>query len=108
LIEREVGLSMDIGRVVGQVVATVKQPGLQGRTLLLIVPIDLSDTDRNGGEGYVAADYVGAGLGEVVLVSRGSAARVDGGATEVPTDAAAVAIVDTVVVDNKTVFRKSG
>jgi microcompartment protein CcmK/EutM len=94
---------MDIGRVVGQVVATVKQPGLQGRTLLLVVPVDLADLDRDGGE-----DYVGAGPGEVVLVSRGSAARVDGSTSAVPTDAAAVAIVDTVVIDNKTVFRKSG
>jgi microcompartment protein CcmK/EutM len=108
LIDREVGLAMDIGRVVGQVVATVKQPGLQGRTLLLIVPVDLADVEKNGPERYVAADYVGAGLGEVVLVSRGSAARVDDSASAVPTDAAAVAIIDTVVVDNKTVFRKSG
>ncbi len=101
---------MDIGRVVGQVVATVKQAGLQGRTLLLIVPVDLTDVDRNGPETltYVATDYVGAGLGEVVLVSRGSAARVDDDTSAVPTDAAAVAIVDTVVVDNQTVFRKSG
>jgi ethanolamine utilization protein EutN len=101
---------MDIGRVVGQVVSTVKQAGLQGRTLLLITPVDLADADRNGPEDltYIAVDCVGAGLGEVVLVSRGSAARVDGATGAVPTDAAAVAIVDTVVVDNKTVFRKSG
>jgi microcompartment protein CcmK/EutM len=101
---------VEIGRVVGQVVATVKQAGLQGRTLLLIVPLDLADVDGDGERAatYVAADYVGAGIGEVVLVSRGSAARVDDATTGVPTDAAAVAIVDSVVVDNKTVFRKSG
>jgi microcompartment protein CcmK/EutM len=101
---------MDVGRVVGQVVATVKQAGLQGRTLLLIVPVDLGDVDGGGPEDltYVAADYVGAGLGEVVLVSRGSAARVDDVTVAVPTDAAIVAIIDTIVIDNKTVFRKSG
>ena len=101
---------MEIGRVVGQVVATVKQAGLQGRTLLLIVPLDPADVDGDGGPGatYAAADYVGAGLGEVVLVTRGSAARVDDTTTGVPTDAAAVAIVDSVVVHNKTVFNKSG
>ena len=96
--------------MVGQVVATVKQAGLQGRTMLLIVPLDLADVDGDepGDAAYVAADYVGAGLGEVVLTARGSAARVDDAATGVPTDAAVVAIVDSVVVDNKTVFRKSG
>ena len=101
---------MEIGRVAGQVVATVKQAGLQGRTLLLIAPLDLADVDGDGdgASTYVAADYVGAGLGEVVLVSRGSAARVDDATTGVPTDAAAVAIVDSIVVSNKTVFRKSG
>jgi microcompartment protein CcmK/EutM len=101
---------VEIGRVVGQVVATVKQAGLQGRTLLLIVPLDLGDVDGDGSSEatYVAADYVGAGIGEVVLVSRGSAARVDDATTGVPTDAAAVAIVDSVIVNNKTVFRKSG
>lgn len=101
---------MEIGRVVGQVVATVKQAGLQGRTLLLIVPLDLADVDGDDAHAgtYVAADYVGAGLGEVVLVTRGSAARVDDAATGVPADAAAVAIVDSIVVSNKTVFRKSG
>ena len=40
---------MEIGRVVGQVVATVKQAGLQGRTLLLIVPLDLADVDGEDG-----------------------------------------------------------
>jgi ethanolamine utilization protein EutN len=101
---------VEIGRVVGQVVATVKQAGLQGRTLLLIVPLDLADVDGDddGQATYVAADYVGAGLGEVVLLTRGSAARVDDATTGVPTDAAAVAIVDSIVVDSKTVFRKSG
>ena len=101
---------MDIGRVVGQVVSTVKQRGLQGRTLLLIAPVDLTDLDREDRvqATYVAADYVGAGLGEVVLVSRGSAARVEDDTSEVPADAAAVAIIDTIVLDSKTVFRKNG
>jgi microcompartment protein CcmK/EutM len=111
---------VEIGRVAGQVVATVKQAGLQGRTLILIVPLDLArvdgpqvnghgiDADGPDAATYVAADYVGAGIGEVVLVSRGSAARVDDATTGVPTDAAAVAIVDSVIVNNKTVFRKSG
>jgi microcompartment protein CcmK/EutM len=101
---------MDVGRVAGQVVATVKQTGFQGRTLLVIVPVVLGDVDREGPDEhtYVATDYVGAGLGEVVLVSRGSAARVEDSTLAVPTDAAVVAIIDSIVVENKTAYRKSG
>jgi microcompartment protein CcmK/EutM len=101
---------MDVGRVVGQVVATVKQAGFQGRSLLVIVPVGLADTDRDDSASstYVAADYVGAGLGEVVLISRGSAARVEDSTTTIPTDAAVVAIIDSIVVENETTYRKSG
>ncbi len=99
---------MEIGRVVGQVVATVKQLGLHGRTLLIVVPVDMDDVsrDRPAEHSYVAADYVGAGLGEVVLVAKGSAARVEGDTSAVPTDAAVVGIVDSVTISNETVFRK--
>lgn len=106
---------MELARVVGQVVATVKQPGLQSMKLLLLVPVSAQDDagdDDEAGAGwrrqFVAVDYTGAGQGEVVLVARGSAARVDGPATQVPTDAAVVAIVDSVVLHNKTTFSKSG
>jgi len=105
---------MELARVVGQVVATVKQPGLQSMKLLLLVPVSAQDDtgDDAAGAGwrrqFVAVDYTGAGQGEVVLVARGSAARVDGPATQVPTDAAVVAIVDSVVLHNKTTFSKSG
>lgn len=103
-------LPVDVGRVVGQVVATAKQRGLQGRSLLVVAPVDLDDVDGGvrGELTYVAADHLGAGNGEVVLVSRGGAARVEDGTGAVPTDAAIVAIVDTVVMDGRTVFRKSG
>jgi len=100
---------MEIGRVVGQVVATVKQAGLHGRTLLMVNPVDAEDPGRDdrGRAPFVAADYIGAGLGELVLVARGSAARVEGDTAGVPTDAAVVGIVDSVTISNQTVFRKS-
>lgn len=100
---------MEIGQVVGQVVATVKQPGLRGHILLVLVPVDIDGaaTDRPSRPSYVAVDYIGAGLGEVVLVARGSAARVDGDTVSVPSDAAVVGIVDSVAIRNQTVFTKS-
>jgi ethanolamine utilization protein EutN len=100
---------MELGRVVGQVVATVKQSGLHGRTLLMVNPVVAEDPDRNdpGRSPFVAADYIGAGLGELVLVAQGSASRVEDGTAAVPTDAAVVGIVDSVTIRNQTVFRKS-
>lgn len=107
---------MQIARVVGLVVSTAKQSGLHGRTLLLLQPVGDSDEldpargvpDRLSTNTFVATDHVGAGVGEVVLVTTGSAARSESGTEQVPTDAAVVAIVDTVVIDNKTIFSTNG
>ncbi|MCU1424956.1 MAG: Ethanolamine utilization protein EutN/carboxysome structural protein Ccml [Microbacteriaceae bacterium] len=85
---------MRLGTVVGQVVSTAKDSGLAGFTLLLIE--DLTDSDMPSPV-YVAIDLVGAGDGEVVLVSMGSAARVNQAAGRAPVDCAVVAIADTVI-----------
>ncbi|MGI3785060.1 MAG: EutN/CcmL family microcompartment protein [Janthinobacterium lividum] len=100
---------MRLGRVIGQVVSTVKLSGLTGAKLLVIE--DLEDAGAAPGEGdgtsrYVAVDRVGAGTGEVVLVTTGSGARIDAEGRE--TDASVVAIVDTVIVDGGVTFSKSG
>lgn len=86
---------MQLARVVGSVVATTRTGGLDGRTLLVVVPYPRSERPAAGG--YVAVDRVGAGTGELVLVSRGSAARLALGA-EAEVDAVVVAIVDRVDV----------
>jgi ethanolamine utilization protein EutN len=78
---------MRLATVLGQVVSTVKGPGLENFTLLLVQ--DALEAE------YVAVDLIGAGTGEVVLVVCGGAARVAAGAG-IPVDRAAVAIVDTV------------
>lgn len=107
---------MELARVVGQVVATVKQQGLHGMKLLVLVPVAAQDESSGDGPAtdgdlqrqFVAVDYTGAGHGEVVLVTRGTAARVEEQTGQVPTDAAVVAIVDSIVLDHKTTFRKGG
>jgi microcompartment protein CcmK/EutM len=101
------GGAVELGRVSGQVVATVKQPGLHGYKLLLVDAIDAATGDTTGATPYVAVDLTGAGPGEVVVVSRGSAARISDGTATVPTDAAVVAIVDSVVIEGATTFSKS-
>lgn len=49
---------------------------------------------KNGVSQLVAIDYIGAGIGEYVLVVQGSAARLGGGQEQAPVDAAIVGIVD--------------
>lgn len=82
---------MRLCRVKGKVTGTIKDPGLQGVTLLLVTPVD----DVGGAE-TVVADAVGAGVGELILVAEGSAARQSVTLRGLPTDAAAVMIVDDV------------
>ena len=85
---------MRLARVVGSAVASVKEPRLTGMKLLLVE--DANGSGTSGGEAYVAADMVGAGEGEVVIVVRGSQAARSLGIDGVPVDAAIVAIVDAV------------
>ena len=98
---------MELGRVSGQVVSTVKQPGLHAYKLLLVEAVEPTTGEVTKQTPYVAVDLAGAGPGEMVVVTRGSAARVGTGASEVPTDAAVVAIVDSVVVEGAMTFSKS-
>lgn len=95
---------MRLGKVVGQVVSTVKDSSLAGFTLLIVEPLlSGSDSDK---EPFVAVDLIGAGRGEVVLCVRGSGARVTSSTADVATDAAVVAIADSVIHDNDIVYSK--
>lgn len=95
---------MQIAKVRGTVVSTYKEPSLRGVKFLLLQLVD--EEGRLLPEYEVAADFVGAGLDEWVLVSRGSAARQVQGSEVRPVDAAVVAIIDTVNVDNRSIYNK--
>ncbi|MEJ2867788.1 EutN/CcmL family microcompartment protein [Actinomycetospora sp. OC33-EN08] len=86
---------MLLGRVVGQVVATVRSPGFDNVSLLLVQDTTGNEPDGEGAI-CVAVDLIGAGSGDVVLMTTGSAARVAAGA-DTPTDRAVVAIADSVI-----------
>ena len=83
---------MILARVVGTVVATLKDPGLRATTLLLVQPLRTDGTPT--GKPVVAVDAVGAGTGEHVFYVRGREAALPFLPDEVPTDAAIVGIVD--------------
>lgn len=95
---------MQIAKVRGTVVSTQKTRSLTGVKLLLLQFINEEGQPLEKYE--VAADTVGAGLNEWVLVSRGSAARVEDGQQERPLDAMVVGIIDTVTVDNRLLYSK--
>lgn len=85
---------MLLGRVIGNVVATVKNASLDGKTLLLVQPLDRQGREK--GKPLVAIDSVGAGEGEMIYWCRGREASFPFLPEIVPTEATIVAIVDTV------------
>lgn len=95
---------MQLAQVRGSVVSTQKDPNLHGVKLLLLQLID--EEGQLLPKYEVAADNVGAGVGEWVLVTLGSAARQVIRSDERPVDAAVIAIVDTVNVENRTLYSK--
>jgi carbon dioxide concentrating mechanism protein CcmL len=95
---------MQIARVCGTVVSTQKEPSLRGVKFLLVQL--LNEEGQPLPEYEVAADSVGAGIDEWVLVSRGSAARQTSGGESRPLDALVIGIIDTVSVDNDLLYRK--
>lgn len=83
---------MQLARVIGDVVATQKDPNLSGITLLIVQP--LTADRRPAGRPIVAVDSVGAGVGEEVFVVRGKEASFPFHPAEPPVDAGIVGIVD--------------
>ena len=95
---------MFLAKVIGNVVATQKDAHFQGLKLLLIQPyINKEGTLAASGSSVVAVDSVGSGLGECVLFTQGSSARLTGMTKDKPVDAVIVGIVDTVEVDGRVV-----
>jgi ethanolamine utilization protein EutN len=93
-----------LAEVVGTVVSTRKDSGLVGFKLLLTREVDLAF--KPTGSMLVAADAVGAGLGEIVLVASGSSARLTEVTRDRPVDAVIAGIVDSVEARGKQIYRK--
>ncbi len=95
---------MLLGRVTGTVVASRKEPLMEGWKLLVVRQLDVENNDASGY--VVAVDAVGAGVGEVVLYATGSSARQTEVTRDKPCDAVIMAIVDEWEVGGREVFRK--
>lgn len=97
---------MKICRVEGHIWATKKEPSLEGMKFMIVR--DLDENDKAQKDCYVAADIVGAGVGEKVLVVAGSTARRAVGGDEKPVDAAIVGIIDDIETERERSEKNKG
>ena len=95
---------MNLGKVVGTVVATRKESSMDGLKFMLVKHVD-SEGKETGGQ-VVAVDAVGVGPGELVLVAAGSSARQTLATKDRPCDAVIMAIVDTWEIGGTEKYRK--
>jgi microcompartment protein CcmK/EutM len=95
---------MLLAKVVGTVVATRKEASLDGLKLLVVRPVN--EDGEESGTHLVAADAVGAGPEEIVLVAAGSSARQTLATDKRPVDAVVMAIVDSWSLGGATKYKK--
>ncbi|HUK31463.1 MAG TPA: EutN/CcmL family microcompartment protein, partial [Candidatus Acidoferrum sp.] len=89
---------MILGRIVGTVVSSRKDPRLEGKKLLIVKPVSPEGVDEPGY--LIAVDTVDSGFRETVLVVSGSSARMAAECKDRPVDAAIIGVVDAVQLDS--------
>ena len=101
---------MFVAKVTGSLVATQKVTSMTGRKLLVVEPYRLDPQTRSSltgtGRSLVAVDTVGAGEGELVLITQGSSARLTPETKSLPIDTVIIGIVDSVHMDHQCVYDK--
>ena len=95
---------MNLGKVVGTVVATRKESSMDGLKFMLVKHVD-AEGKETGGQ-VIAVDAVGVGPGELVLIATGSSARQTIATKDRPCDAVIMAIVDTWEIGGTEKYRK--
>jgi ethanolamine utilization protein EutN len=103
---------MLIAKVTGSLVSTEKIESMVGHKLLLVEPFRLDPKKRGSlvttGRSMVAVDTMGAGVGELVLITQGSSARLTPETKSLPVDTVIIGIIDSVHVDQTCVYDKEG
>ena len=99
---------MIIAKVVGKVVATVKDAGFDGKKLIVAHAHVIKDGQLVPGQTMIIAnDELGAGEGDLVVVTQGSSARIAPGMKACATDAVVVALIDRIDAAGQPVFKKT-
>lgn len=99
---------MFIAKVTGSVVSTQKVEEMVGHKLMVVEPYRLDAESRKKltttGRTFIAVDTIGSGVGEFVLIAQGSSARLTEETRKMPIDALIIGIIDSVHVENASVF----
>jgi microcompartment protein CcmK/EutM len=101
---------MFVAKVTGSLVSTQKVATMVGFKLLIVEPYRIEAKDRQSlvttGRTFVAVDTLGAGIGDYVILTQGSSARLTPETKTLPIDAVVVGIVDKVQVDESTIYSR--
>jgi ethanolamine utilization protein EutN len=101
---------MFVAKVTGSMVSTQKVSSMKGFKLLVVEPFRVEPSKRDSlvttGRTFVAVDTLGAGVGEFVLLTQGSSARMTPETKNMPVDAVVIGIVDSVHVDQGCVYSR--
>jgi microcompartment protein CcmK/EutM len=101
---------MFIAKVTGAVVATQKVSTMVGHKLLVVEPFRLEANHRSEltttGRTFIAVDTLGAGVGDMVLITQGSSARFTPETSKLPIDCVIVGIIDTVTIEKTNVYKR--
>ena len=101
---------MFVAKVTGSLVSTQKVDSMKGFKLLIVEPYRIEAKDRQSlvttGRTFVAVDTLGAGIGDYVILTQGSSARLTPETKTLPIDAVVVGIVDKVQVDESTIYSR--
>jgi len=103
---------MFVAKVTGSVVSTQKVREMVGQKLMVVEPFRLDAESRSElvttGRTFIAVDTIGSGVGDFVLITQGSSARLTEETKNMPIDAVIIGIVDSVHVENNCVYKKDG
>lgn len=101
---------MFVAKVTGSIVSTQKVDSMTGQKLLIVEPYRIEPKDRQSlvttGRTFIAVDALGAGVGDLVLLTQGSSARFTPETGKLPIDCVIIGIVDTVSLEKNNVYKR--
>ncbi|MFN7208246.1 MAG: EutN/CcmL family microcompartment protein [Planctomycetota bacterium] len=101
---------MFVAKVTGSIVSTQKVDSMIGQKLLMVEPFRLEPKDRQSmvttGRTFIAVDALGAGVGDMVLITHGSSARFTPETGKLPIDCVIIGIVDTVSIEKANIYSR--